>query len=684
MATRGGIALRRDRADTHEGTGAKRPLTAGETAWLLLLPALVLSLALVVVLGPPLGRLAFTGLRYTFWPSERPVLIPKPTVLARFALTVICAVGYAAAIPLVARRTPRVAPERIRIAVLAVQALSVLALAGLWIAQRSVDRFGGGTNPSAFGWPTIAGAAALALLAAAALADGRATARLRAAGPHRRWAIACAALAALATVLWLLPSIFTDTNIVYGQPGVFFHLRTTYDEAMSVLDGRGPLVNMASYGALVPYLVALPLAWSHASVAFFTSAMVVLTALALLAVYGILRRLTPHPLAALALYLPFVAMSVFIVLGESVERFDFGDYFAMFPVRYAGPYVLAWLLARQLGGERPRSVVALSAFAGLVVLNNTDFGLPALGGLVLALLCARPPRTRAALGALAARAAAGLAIAYALVAALTLARAGTLPRFEWLLAYAHLFGLSGYQNLPTPALGFHLVILATYVAALALAAVRLAQRETDVTLTGMLAWCGTFGLGTGAYFVYRSHPDTLPAAYSIWALTLALLLIAALRAGLARDRLALSLPTLALLFAFGVAACSLAQFPLPWQQVQRIARTSPIRPLATPEAVAFVRANAPPHSTVAILTPTGHRIAWGSEVTDVTGYTGMTQMPTVDQLDQTLATLRAGHGDMVFLGDPYPPEAPAALQQAGFQMVASDPASRLMAFRRGG
>jgi len=682
MATRGGIALRRDRADTHEGTSAKRPLTAGETAWLLLLPALVLSLALVVVLGPPLGRLVFTGQRYTFWPSEHPVLIPKPTTLARFALTVVFTVGYAVAIPLLARRPPRLAPERIRIAVLAVQALSVLALAGLWIAQRGVDRFGGGSDPSAFGWPTIAGAAALALLTAAVLADGRATARLRAAGSGRRWAIACGALAAIATVLWLLPSIFTDTNIVYGQSGVFFHLRTTYDEAMSVLDG--PLVNMASYGALVPYLVALPLAWSHASVAFFTSAMVALTALALLAVYGILRRLTGHPLAALALYLPFVAMSVFVVLGEAVERFDFGDYFAMFPVRYAGPYVLAWLLARQLGGERPRSVVPLFAFAGLVVLNNTDFGLPALGGLVLALLCARPPRTRAALGALATRAAAGLAIAYALVAVLTLARAGTLPRFEWLLAYARLFGLSGYQNLPTPTLGFHLVVLATYVAALALAAVRVAQREADATLTGMLAWCGTLGLGTGAYFVYRSHPDTLPAAYSIWALTLALLLIATLRAGAARGALVLSLPTLALLFGFGVVACSLAQFPLPWQQVQRIARTSPIRPLATPEAVAFVRANAPPHSTVAILTPTGHRIAWGAEVTNVMGYTGMTQMPTVDQLDQTLAALRAGHGDMVFLGDPYPPEAPAALQQAGFQLVASDPASRLIAFRSGG
>ncbi len=683
MATRGGIALRRDRADGDEGTRAKRPLTASETAWLLLLPALAVSLAIVVVLGPPLGRLAFTGQRYTFWPSTRGVLSPKPDELARFALTVVCAVGFAAAIALAARRPPRMRPAAVRSVLFALQALALLVLAGLWIAQHSVNRYGGG-DPSYFTWQTIVAAAALASLAAGLLGNARVVARLRALEPSRRWTIACTAVALAATVLWLLPSVFNETNIVYGQSGVFFHLRNTYDEALSVLDSRDPLVDMASYGALVPYLVALPLAWSHASVAVFTSLMVALTTGALMAVFGILRRLTPHPLAALALYVPFVATSVFIVFGEAVERYDFGDYFGMFPVRYAGPYVLAWLLARQLGGERPRSPVPLFAFAGLVVLNNTDFGLPALGATVLALLCARPPRTRGALGALAVRAAAGLAIAYALVSALTLARAGTLPRFEWLLAYARLFGLSGYQHLPTPTLGFHLVILATYVAALALAAVRFARREADATLTGMLAWCGVFGLGTGAYFIYRSHPATLPAAFSIWALTLALLLIAALRAGLARGRLSPSLPTLALLFGFGVVACSLAQFPLPWQQVQRIARTSPIRPLATPEAVAFVRANAPPHSTVAILTPTGHRIAWGAEVTNVMGYTGMTQMPTVDQLNQTLAALRAGHGDMVFLGDPYPPEAPAALQQAGFQMVASDPASRLIAFRSGG
>lgn len=683
MATRGGIALPRIRARADAGDRAARPLTAGETAWLLLIPALALSLAIVVALGPPLGRVAFSGTSYTFWPSTRAVLDPQPTQLARFTLVLVCAAGFAAAILLAARRPPRPRPPWVHAAPIVVQALTLAALAAAWVAQRGVDRHDG-PDPSYFTVPTIAVAAALALLAAVLLANARVIARLRAIEPGRRWGAACTAVALLATVLWLLPSVFTDTNIVYGESAVFFHLRNTYDEAMSVLNGRGPLVDMASYGALVPYLVALPLAWSHASVAVFTSLMVALTAGALMAVHGILRRLTGHPLAALALYLPFLATSLFIVLGESVERYDFGNYFGMFPVRYAGPYVLAWLLARQLDDAWPRSPVPLFAFAGLVVLNNTDFGLPALGATLAALLCARPPRTRGALGALLMRAVAGLAIAYALAAVLTLARAGTLPRLEWLFAYARVFGLSGYQHLSTPTVGFHLVILATYVAALALAAVRVAQRETDATLTGMLVWCGLFGLGTGAYFIYRSHPATLPAAFSIWSLTLAPLLIAAVRDAVARGARVPSLPTLALLFGFGVAACSLAQLPLPWQQVERIARTSPIRPLATPEAVAFVRTQASPGSTVAILTPTGHRIAWDADVTNVMAYTGMTQMPTVEQFADTLEALRAADGHRVFIGDPYPPEVPGALEQAGFRLVANDPASRLSAFEDGG
>lgn len=681
MATRRGIALRRSPARTggRSLTGT-RPLRPAETAWLLLVPAVALSLVAIAALGPPLGRLAFTGAHATFWPAAaQEQLRPKPTELARFALTVVCSLAFVAAIPLAAARPLRMPPRRIRAAVAAVELLAAGALVLFFVAQGFVARYDL-KDPRYFTPPTLAAAGLIAALGAVALTRPALVARLRARPVGVRWSVACVALAALVTVLWLLPSIYTDRDVAFAPTVVPGHLQFGFDEAMSVLDGRSPLVNMATYGALVPYLVALPLAAFHGALAAYTASTVALTALALLGIYGVLRRLTRSALAALALYVPFLATSLFIVRGDVVERFTYSSYAGVFPIRYAGPYLLAWLLARHLDGARPRSATPLFAAAGLVVLNNTDFGLPALGATLLAVVLARPPRNRSAALALAGRIAAGLGIAYALVALLTLLRAGTLPHLDRLFAYARLFGVAGFGNLPTPLLGFHLAILATFLAAAATAAVRAAARRSDATLTGMLAWCGVFGLGTGAYFVYRSHPSTLIASFSIWALTVAVLLVAVGRAAIARGALAPSPPVLALLAGFGLAVCSIAQFPLPWAQVQRIARTGRSQPLAQPEAVGLVRRLARPGATVAILTPIGHRVAYDAGVTNVTAYTGMPQMPTVDQLRETVRALRAGHGTLLFATE-YWAEIFNALDVWGFRPVAVDRGSGVVAFR---
>jgi hypothetical protein len=85
MATRRGIAPR----DVGVGAGGAahaeaRALRAEQTAWLALVPALVLAVGLIALLGPPLGGL-LPNSSYTYWPSLRSQLHPKPTELARFA-----------------------------------------------------------------------------------------------------------------------------------------------------------------------------------------------------------------------------------------------------------------------------------------------------------------------------------------------------------------------------------------------------------------------------------------------------------------------------------------------------------------------------------------------------------------------------------------------------------------------
>ncbi len=562
------------------------------------------------------------------------------------------------------------------------QLLLVSALVVFFIAQSSVNPYTI-SDPTYFTPLAIAVACALAALGAWVLTrrellERRPRRLLSGAGANT----ACAVAAVLLTVAWLLPSIVTDADLVFADPVMGGHLQFTFDEAMSVLDGRSPLVDMATYGALVPYLVALPLAAFGASLAAFSTLMTTLTALALLAVFALLRRLARSAAAALALYVPFLATSLFIVRGEAVVRFDFGNYFGMFPVRYGGPYVLAWLTTRHLDGERPRST-ALFAVAGIVVLNNTDFGLPALGATIAALVCAAPPRSRAQLLSLGGRLAAGLGIALALVSLLTLLRAGKLPHLGLLTVYARLFGIAGFGNLPTPPLGFHLVILATFVAALATAAVRAVRGAADRSLTGMLAWCGVFGLGTGAYFAYRSHPDTLIASFSIWSLTLALLLVVAVRAAQAHGPALPTPATVALLVGCGLAVCSIAQFPLPWKQVERIARSSDQQPLKWTAAGQFIRKLARPGAAVAILTPLGHRIGYDIGVRNVSAYTGMQQMPTAEQLQATIDTLRSEGGTLVFLGEKWWPEVAPALEAAGFRQLAADTKSEFVAWQDG-
>lgn len=682
MATRGGIARRR--GPLRAGVGAvrdeARTPTPAQTAWLLLLPAAAVSIAAMVVLGPPLGRLLFTANHYTYWPSVLSQLRPKPTELARFSLAVVCALAFAAVLPLAAPRTPRLQAATTRAAALLAELACVAALVFCFLKQSDVNRYDL-RDPTYFSPVTVVVACALGAVGAVVLARPQALARLRAGIARASRPRACLVAAVLITIAWLLPSIFTDANVVFANRIAASHLQFTYDEAMSVLDGRSPLVDMATYGALVPYLIALPLAAFGGTIAAFTTLMVTLTAAALVAVYALLRRLTRNALAALLLYVPFIATTLFLVRGDSVERFTFASYFGVFPVRYGGPYALAWLTVRHLDGERPRSAIPLFAAAGLVLLNNADFGLPALGATLLAVLAARPPRSRAALLALAGRVAAGLAIAFALVSALTLVRAGTLPQLDRLFAYARLFGTSGYENLPTPLLGFHLVMLATFVAAAATAGVRIAMRAPDAPLTGALAWCGVFGLGTGGYFVYRSHPNTLIASFSIWALTAAVLLVALGREALRRGALRPSPAVLALLVGFGLCVGSIAQLPLPWQQVARIARTSPVHLLEWRDATRFVAANARRGETVAILTPLGHRIGYELGVRNVMAYAGMTQMPTEQQLQETVDTLRAEGGHLIFLGEQHQPEVPSALAAAGFQLVAEDAASGFTLWR---
>jgi hypothetical protein len=406
----------------------------------------------------------------------------------------------------------------------------------------------------------------------------------------------------------------------------------------------------------------VPLALFGKTLLVFTVTMCALSAIALLAVFDLLRRVTHSATGALALYLPFLATSLFTGHGTQAHGYTMATYFGIFPLRYAGPLLLAAFTARKLDRPGERPAWPLFAAAGLVVLNNANFGLPAFAATLVA-LATRTTDAGARLR-LARDAVAGTLLAILAVSCLTLARAGSLPDFGQMTMYTRYFA-GGYAAAPLPSvLGLHLIFFVTYVAAIAVAVVRVQRRALGV-LTGMLAWSGVFGLGGLSYFVAESGPHWLKASFSAWALAVCLLTVVVV------GRLAATAPRwpgpaeLAVLFGIGVMACSVAQLSAPWTQVARLTadhQGAPPPGLAAdgyvpdPSTRTFVssladgdafylRQGAP----VALLLYNGHRIADAYGVVNVSRYASIMSLFGPSFVRTVVADLRRAGGNTVVM-----------------------------------
>jgi hypothetical protein len=634
-----------------ERTGRRRDvLRAPDAAWIAAVPTAAISVAAIVVLGPAVGGLLPTA-EIRFLPGVLPGVHPEPTEQGRYLIALTAPLLLAALTLLLVRRPPAWSAATTRRLARAAEALAVLALVACFVAQRVQLPQGGPRERRIvyFTMPSVLFALAVAAGIVAAVrsrAVRAAWARCTAESGGRRALAALLALAAL--VVTLLPAITTDGSLVHEYEAVIYHLQFTYDESVAVLNGRSPLGDFATqYAALWPYAIAAVMSVLGASVGVFTGALATLTAIALLGLYDVLRRAARSSIAALLLFLPLLATSALRLHGPPVGRFSLVTYYGVMPLRYAGPLMLAWLLARHLDGARPRRLWPLFLLGGLAALNNTDFGIAAVGATVAALVwtCPRPDTHGAR--RLLLEAIAGVAGAIALVTALLLVRTGSAPHFELLFRYARIFVSGGFANLPMkPAIGFNVVIYLTHVAAIGVATVRALRRAPDRVVTGMLVWSGVFGLGSGAYYVGHSLSEVLMYAFPVWALSVALLTLLAVRA-LASARRP-SPAQLACFFAFGLLVCSLAQTAPPWLEARRIASDGP-KVFQRPIGETFVEQYAEPGETVLVMSGLGHRIAYNRGLNDVERFTGARSMLTFEQLDESLAALRAGGGTRVFV-----------------------------------
>ena len=662
-----------------------RTITVGDTAWLAVVPATLLMLAAIVVVGPWIGDGFFAPGDVRFWPTFVSQVNPEPVERGRFAVAVLAPLVLSALTILAVRRWPRRTASRTTDAlVVGVQLLAVVFAVLCFLQQ--VDEILGplyaGSDEQTpdirltfFDARTLLVAALLTAVLLAALGNARLRERLaRWTGESRVRGIVAGALALLLTAIWVLPGLYTEHTITGANPQVFYHVPFPLDEAFAVLDGRTPMVDFtAQYGSLWAFASAGGMAIFGETIGVWVTLALIAPRLGMLAIVAVLRRAAGSSIRGLLLFLPVLATSFFLVLGPLEARYTYGNYFGTFPIRYAGPSVLAWLLARQLGGDRPRQVWALFLFAGFVALNNADAGTPAIAATLAALLWTGGRPTRRGLGRLALQAGGGLLGAFALVSLLTLVRAGGLPDPSVMLRFSRLFGMAGFGVFEMPVIGLHTVVYLTFVAAIGVATVRALRADADRLLTGMLAWSGVFGLGVGGYFAGRSSPENLVAVFFPWSFALALLLVPVVRSlGTEWWRRRPAVAAVFCLFGFLVMACSLAQLPTPWGQLDRLRQSGPAI-YAAPPGQAFVAAHVRRGESAAVLIGLGHRIGRNLGITNVSPYAELLSMPAREQMDETIAALRAAGGTKIFVSvSSVDDEMLRALQDDGFTPGAID------------
>jgi hypothetical protein len=665
-----------------------RALTAAELAWIAAPACALLALAAVVLVGPLVGRLFLMPRRHVFWATVQ--ADPQPLEHGRFLVGLLGA-PLLAALPLAwsaapAHRRPALRPRTIRALVLGAQLVLVAFLLLCFAAQNDIvfsADFVTWPHRSFFTPATLVVAAALPALALLVLRGGRADRALaRLARETRARRLACLALALTYTAIWMTTAINVDSSIGNTIEAVYGHIHWTMSESFAVLDGRTPLVDFhAQYGRLWAYLAAAPMALFGATIGTYTAAMAAGTTLAMLAVYGILRRLVRSSLAALVLYAAFVATAFYTVVGPPEDRYGMANLYLMWPIRFSGPMLLAWLAARSLDGAAPRRAWIIFTVAALVVVNNPDFGLAATLATSAALASARW-RERRSLRRLALEALAGAAAGLALFALFTFARAGALPRFGLLFEFSRLYGIDGWEQLPMPELGLHLAVFLTFAAALVVAAVRVVQGETDRLLTGMLAWIGVFGLGASVYYAGRAHPMALFDYFAPWAFAVVLLLLVVLRGLAARRWRGVTLPELAVLFAFGLVLCSLPQTPTPWSQIARIRDRTAAPLLKQPEVVDLVRGTTHPGEKVGVITTLGHRVAYDAGVVNVSPYSSVESIVTHEQLRTLLDAMHREGASKLYITRTFTrQDTYSELQAAGYEPQAVDASEGVVMLR---
>ena len=629
------------------------------------------------------------------------VAAPEPTELVRFAIALVAAVIVAIAVAAAPSRRFFGDSGVLRWARVGVPAAVIGLLVVGWVARS--EPLSAGLFPQYFGNLDLAIALVIAGGIVCAIWRGWWTPQAHAKHPlgsreRLGTRVLSAVVALAATALFVSPAIYVDRNLADAPGVMLLHLPFAFGDFAAFGNGATPLGDFASqYSSLLPYALHLPLAALDYSPGGYTVLMALLSSAALLAVWRALALAADDERIGLALYVPVLAISLRPMLEAGDERFINASLLQTMPERYLLPCLLLWLCARHLRGRWPHSQLPLFLVAGLALLNNPEFGAPAYAAAFAATVAGRISGARLTARVVidsARSALLGMALAAVLVATVTLIRGGSLPDPDLFAYFLRTHSSHGLWLQPMPAVGFQLIVYATFAGALILAAVRFRTAATDPVVGGLLAFIGVFGLLAGGYYAGRSNAVSMVALFPAWGFALALLAWCAVRWLTSAIRTGLSIATpvgalaLSCLLGFGLAASDLLDAPAPWTQVQRLTDASERQlPLELSAEERFLSARTEPGEPVLILREYGHLLARRARVRNVSLIGDPVYLVSDDQLTALLADLRAAGGNRVFLGDghyfPLWSSISKSLEARGFSADRADEASGLTEYRRG-
>jgi hypothetical protein len=672
------------------------PQSAEDLAWLGLIPATLLLVAAFFWLAPTAAQLYPRPTEQVF-PAWQVLIRPEPLEATRFLIA--AAIPPIVAVVVLAVGTGRPARRSLDLVVVAIQLMGIAFLGWSVAHQISVPPL---TSPDYFdplllSVPNILAGVAIGIILTAG-AVSHAELRLPRRGAlvrrlARRKGIALAVAVAV-TAVWLLPAVVTDGTLgqIGGVPSG--HIPSQAEDYFAVVNGRTPLVNyIPLYAHLLPMALAPVLSAFDCSLTSFSISMCLLSLVALLAVYATFSEVTGRPWAALALYIPFLAISLFPWdrHGAHGATWEFnGNYYGFFPDRYLGPFVVIWLCALSIRRRRLPPWVLFFA-AALTAINNPEFGVPCLLALVVALQFGadRSMALRARIATHGLHGAAGLLIALALFVGWTVVRSGELPDPALAVYWSTIFSRDGYGLAPMPTLGLHWALYFTYAATLLTASVRYVRTAPDRTLTAMLAFAGAFGLMTGFYFAGRSLPYQLILLFPVWGFALALLtwtIVLAfrpVRGDLSRLK-RLLIPAFAVFAGFGVMTAGIDRFPLPWQQVERLSASgTAVYDLSAVQRLVEAHTNQGDHVLI-LGTLLDHRVAERAGVVNTSPFFDALGLLSESEVLRALGYLEDEGGrkifEVVFRGQAVKttihPQLAEILRQRGFEAVRRDPINR--------